>query len=57
MFILCEQLEDDVLIPIINRGGYIVEFKDKEIANDERIYLQPDYDNRIVISEKNNAFK
>jgi len=51
MFILCEKLEDDTLVPIFNKGGYVVEFKDRAIANNERIYLQPDYDNLIVIKE------
>ena len=49
MFILCEKLEDDVCVPILNRAGYMVEFKNREIANEERIYLQVDYDNPIVV--------
>ena len=48
MFILCEKLEDDVCVPILNRG-VLVEFKNRAIANEERIYLQVDYDNPIVV--------
>lgn len=49
MFILCEKLEDDICVPILNQRGNIIEFDNLTDASDERIYLQVDYDNPIVV--------
>jgi hypothetical protein len=39
------------LNPIKNKSGIIIKFKNKRIANFERIYLQPDYDNQLVVKK------
>ena len=49
MFILCEKLENNLFAPIINEFGYISKFEYEIEANIERIYLQPDYINEIVV--------
>ena len=49
MFILCEKLENDICVPILNEFGFVSQFTDELDANIERIYLQPDHKNPIVI--------
>ena len=49
MFILCEKLEDDICVPILNEHGFVSQFTDELDADIERIYLQVDYDNPIVV--------
>lgn len=41
-----------ILTPIKNKVGDIIKFKNKRIANCERIYLQPSYDNLLVIKKE-----
>lgn len=49
MYIVYEKLEEHLLVPVINEEGTITAFADKEDAEIEKIYLQPDYDNELVV--------
>lgn len=51
MFILSEKLEDGNFRPIRNDWGFVSEIKTKLEADIERIYLQPDYENLLVIQQ------
>lgn len=37
--------------PLTDSGGNILQFTDGELAEIERIYLQPDYDNLLKVVE------
>lgn len=51
MFILYEQIEDD-LVPVRNEYGYISTYEDELDANIERIFLQVECENRLVVKSK-----
>jgi hypothetical protein len=38
--------------PVVNKNGDVIKFKSKRIANEERIFLQPIYDNLLVIKKE-----
>jgi hypothetical protein len=45
------KITNSKFLPIKNKSGMIIKFKNKRIANFERIYLQPDYDNQLVVKK------
>ena len=49
MFTVYEKLENNILCPIVNEYGTIPIFDTKEEANIERIYLQVECDNELVV--------
>lgn len=49
MFILCEKLSEDFQVPLINEFGYVSKFESELDANIERCYLQPEYENKLVV--------
>jgi hypothetical protein len=54
-YIICEKslvTDYNIFIPIKNKMGEIIKFKSKRIANEEKIYLQPSYDNLLVIKKE-----
>lgn len=48
MFILYEQIEED-LVPVRNEYGYISTYEDELDANIERIFLQVECDNLLIV--------
>jgi hypothetical protein len=38
--------------PVVNKNGNVIKFKNKKVAEIERIYLQPSYDNLLVIKKE-----
>jgi hypothetical protein len=49
MFLIYEEKEDEVLQLVRNDFGFVSIFDNEMDANIERIYLQPDYDNILVV--------
>jgi hypothetical protein len=41
-----------ITLPVVNKNGDVIKFKSKRIANEERIFLQPSYDNLLIIKKE-----
>lgn len=49
MFIICEQLENNILVPIIDEFGSLIETENYEEAELEKEWYELIYENKIVI--------
>lgn len=49
MFYTIMEKIDNLHIPLRDKRGYMFRYKTEKEANDERIYLQPDYDNLLKV--------